>query len=147
WEALHEYIFSDFDARGGVDGYVDRPKPTDCVRRREQPKVPPQTRKLNRMATMNETTPLPRKRASSWTLTPSATQVREAMAAGRAYGLNREGEWNPYSGGEFALLPGLWMRAFKKGHEERMASKGFSPTPTRAETAAKFAELGIEFIG
>lgn len=66
------------------------------------------------------------------TTTPSPAQVREAAAAGRAHGETGTGEWNPYQG----LLSQVWLAA----------QQDAAGQPTRAETATKFAELGIELV-
>lgn len=76
---------------------------------------------------------------------PTGAQLREALAAGRAYGLNREGAWNPYFDSN-RVLSRAWKSAYRAGRDERRKAAGLPPTPTAAETAERFARLGIEMI-
>lgn len=44
---------------------------------------------------------------------PTTAQVREAAAAGRAYAESGDGQWNPYAGGDTALLARVWNDAHR----------------------------------
>ena len=66
---------------------------------------------------------------------PTPAQVREAAAAGRAYAETGAGDWNPYAGGDTALLARVWNDAHQAAAGGRTS---------HAEQAERFAALGIE---